>query len=178
MEKIQISPISTTEGNDNFGKLFMQKEGSDFVSVRVTSTGFIPNGGIMNQVNKSALIRMKAEVLKPFLAYAGVGSINADNNSLPKAMPTTLTGLLQVQESFDPFYEGQSAKINPSTNELVMLDGRAVYRNTQFVADGPGYLFGAVEDGKFIAGLVNDEEVEGAETHSPAASTTAAEVPA
>jgi len=45
---------------------------------------------------------------------------------------------LVVKESFDPFYPGQEAKINPKTKEVVTSAGAPVYRQTIVVAlDSP-----------------------------------------
>ena len=153
MENIQIAPISTNETNANFNKLYLQKEGSDFCSIRLTSSGFtIGASGIANATNKSALLRLRKEHLNAFLKYAGT-SLTDSSNELTKEMPTTLSGVLQVQESFEPFYEGQSAKINPSTNEVMQKDGKPIYRQTVFLGDAkaPDYMF--------VGEVVEEEEV-------------------
>lgn len=175
MENIQIAPISTNETSANFNKLYLQKKDSDFVSVRLTSSGFtIGASGIANATNKSALLRLRKEHLNAFLKYAGT-SLTDSSNELTKEMPTTLSGVLQVQESFEPFYEGQSAKRKGANGDIILVNGKPVYRNTIFIADvnAPDYLFGSIEvstneSGKevrtFVSGLVEEEEVVNTQT--------------
>lgn len=164
MENIQIAPISTNETNANFNKLYLQKKDSDFVSVRLTSSGFtIGASGIANATNKSALLRLRKEHLNAFLKYAGT-SLTDSSNELTKEMPTTLSGVLQVQESFEPFYEGQAPKQRGVNGAIITIDGKPIYRNVVLQnASQPDYVFGNVtvdEDGKyrFVAGVVAEEE--------------------
>lgn len=160
-EQIFLSPMSTTEGNDSYRKIFRQKEGSDFVTIRLTSHSY-GTGSVINAINKSALVRIPRNILGAFLQHNGV-NINVDANTLEKEIPTTIEGKLQVQESFSPWYEGQAAKLNPKTKALVTIDGRPVYRNTVLAkTTDPEYLFGDVVEGKFVAGLVAEESGEGA----------------
>lgn len=46
-----------------------------------------------------------------------------------------LNGQIVVEESHTPFYEGQAPKINPSTKEVVMVNGRKVYRQSRYTDD-------------------------------------------
>lgn len=46
-----------------------------------------------------------------------------------------LPGIIQKQESFNPFYETQSPKTNPTTGEVVLTDGKETYINFLYVAD-------------------------------------------
>lgn len=48
---------------------------------------------------------------------------------------TQLPGKIVVQESFEPFYEGQEQKINPDTKADVLVDGRKVYRQSRYTDD-------------------------------------------
>ena len=51
---------------------------------------------------------------------------------------TVIPVKLVVKESFEPFYPGQEAKINPTTKEVVTSAGAPVYRQTIVVAlDSP-----------------------------------------
>lgn len=156
-----LSPISQNKAAKGYNQLYLQKKDSNFVSVRLTSSGFtIGASGIANATNKSALLRLRKEHLNAFLKYAGT-SLTDSSNELTKEMPTTLSGVLQVQESFEPFYEGQSAKINPSTQEVVMMNGKPIYRQTVFLGDAkaPDYVF--------VGEVVEEKEVVNT---SPAAS--------
>lgn len=48
---------------------------------------------------------------------------------------TQLPGKIVVHESFDPFYEGQECKINPTTKEPVLIEGKKVYRESRYTDD-------------------------------------------
>lgn len=43
-----------------------------------------------------------------------------------------LPGKIVTTESFEPFYDGQECKINPTTKEAVLVDGKKVYRNSVY----------------------------------------------
>ena len=47
----------------------------------------------------------------------------------------TLAGKIQKQESFNPFYENQPSKINPTTNEVVLTNGRETYLQFEYTED-------------------------------------------
>ena len=46
-----------------------------------------------------------------------------------------LAGQIVRKESFEPFYEGQTPKINPTTNEVVLTDGRPTYLEFEYTED-------------------------------------------
>lgn len=78
---------------------------------RVDSENISMENGILNLSKRSAFIRGKIEQLNQLGLKAG--------QSLP--------GKIVKRESFEPFYEGQPAKINPTTNEVVLTNGRPTY---------------------------------------------------
>ncbi len=43
-----------------------------------------------------------------------------------------LEGKIITVESFEPFYDGQTCKINPTSKEDVLVDGKKVYRDSKF----------------------------------------------
>jgi len=43
-----------------------------------------------------------------------------------------LPGKIVTTESFEPFYDGQECKINPTTKAEVLVDGKKVYRNSVY----------------------------------------------
>lgn len=43
-----------------------------------------------------------------------------------------LPGKIITLESFEPFYDGQECKINPTTKAEVLVDGKKVYRNSVY----------------------------------------------
>ena len=87
-------------------------------TVRLDSKETVVNNGIINVSVRSAFVRAKLEVLQ---------SLN-----LKAEQPFPLPGKLVVKESFEPFYDGQPAKLNPSTGEQVSVNGKPVYRNVVF----------------------------------------------
>ena len=46
-----------------------------------------------------------------------------------------IAGTIVKQESFNPFFEGQSPKINPSTSEVVLTDEKPTFLNYIYSAD-------------------------------------------
>ena len=46
-----------------------------------------------------------------------------------------LAGQIVRKESFEPFYEGQAPKINPTTSEVVLTDGRPTYLEFEYTED-------------------------------------------
>lgn len=88
-------------------------------SIRVDSKSTSMENGILNISNRSAFIRGKIK----------------DLESLDLKEGQKLTGLIQKQESFQPFYEGQDPKINPTTEEIVLKDGRETYLQYVYTSD-------------------------------------------
>lgn len=78
---------------------------------RVDSENVSMESGILNKSKRSAFIRGKIEDLESLGLRA--------NQSLP--------GKIVKRESFEPFYEGQPVKINPTTGETVLTNGRPTY---------------------------------------------------
>ena len=78
---------------------------------RVDAENVSMENGILNLSKRSAFIRGKIEQLNQLGLKAG----------------QTLPGKIVKKESFEPFYEGQQAKINPSNGETVLTNGRPSY---------------------------------------------------
>ena len=91
----------------------------EFGNIRVDQTIVSMENGFLNKSNRTAFIAGKIEDLKALDLKAG----------------STLDGKIIRKESFEPMYEGQSAKINPSTDEEVLVDGKNVYFKDSFTAD-------------------------------------------
>jgi hypothetical protein len=63
-------------------------------------------------------------------------------------------GCLHTVESFEPLYEGQAPKINPTTGRAVLVDGAQVWEKTYYDPSGEGtdkYFIGKREAGDVIA---------------------------
>lgn len=66
---------------------------------------------------------------------AFLGGSTADLNAMNFKDGQIIAGTIVKQESFEPFFEGQSPKINPSTNEVVLKDGRPTFLNYIYSTD-------------------------------------------
>ena len=88
-------------------------------TIRVDSENVSFTNGIMNVNRRTAFIRGRVEHLNMMKL--------TDGKKLP--------GKIQRQESFSPFYEGQESKINPSTGEIIMTNGKESYIQFQYTED-------------------------------------------
>jgi hypothetical protein len=80
-------------------------------TIRVDSEHRSFENGILNIQKRSAFVRGK-------LVDFGLLGLRAGQ---------TLPGKIVKRESFTPFYEGQEAKINPTTGEKVLTAGRETF---------------------------------------------------
>lgn len=90
-----------------------------FGTVRVDSENVSLENGFMNKSKRSAFIR---------------GSI-VDLTSLGLTAGKVMPGKIVKKESYNPFFEGQSPKINPTTAEVVLTNGRETYLQYDYTAD-------------------------------------------
>lgn len=104
------------------GAVFSAKDGSDWVSVRVESEQLINKNGMIILQKRVAFVRIQKTLAE---ALSAMGKLQ-DNKPFP------LEGVIIVQESLIPFYDGQEPKINPITMENVLHEGREVYRQAIF----------------------------------------------
>lgn len=96
-------------------------------TIRVDSENKSFAGGILNVSKRSAFIRGKI----------------SDLESLGLREGQMLPGKIQKQESFQPFYVAgqngatttQNPKINPTTGEVVLTNGRETYLQFEYVED-------------------------------------------
>lgn len=86
---------------------------------RVDSVHTSFENGIVNVQKRSAFIRGKLSDL------AGLNLRAAQ----------TLPGQIVKKESYAPFFEGQSPKINPSTKEVVLSNGRETFLEYEYSQD-------------------------------------------
>ena len=99
------------------------KNGKTYGTVRVDESFIAVENGYSSLKRRTAFITLGHDVLD-FLEPL----IKAD-------APYPLEGKIVVTESFEPFYEGQVAKMNPQTEEFIRVDGKLVYRNSDFTTD-------------------------------------------
>lgn len=149
-----MSKILIVGNPTNEMRPFTSKEESDTTTIRLETTTMVSTNGYINEQKRVAFVRMPNAVVSAFAKFAGVPQL-AKNAPIEEPVATTLKGVLQVQESFDPFYEGQSPKINPSSGEIIEKDGKEIFRNTVFLSDenAAEYLFGSVvvsDTGKYV----------------------------
>lgn len=92
-------------------------------TIRVDSENKSFEGGILNVSKRSAFIRGKMSDLQALGLRDG----------------QTLPGKIQKQESFEPFYEGQNPKINPTTGDVVLKNGRETYLQFEYTENAEAH---------------------------------------
>lgn len=92
----------------------------DYGSFRVYSEENSFEGGFVNTLKKSAFIHGPLEILQGFGFTEG------------HKMP----GKIRIVETYEPQFEGHTPKINPTTQQVVVLsNGKNVYRNSLYTED-------------------------------------------
>jgi hypothetical protein len=91
----------------------------EFGTFRVDTENRSLENGFVNITKRSAFIRGKLTDLAMLNLSAG------------QALP----GRIQRKESFEPFYENQEPKMNPSTGEIVLTDGKQTYLEFVYTSD-------------------------------------------
>lgn len=92
----------------------VSKNNKEYGTIRLEESGIRFSGGFANAYRRSAFIRGKVKDL---------ASLTAGQE---------FSGTIIVQESRTPFYEGQSPKINPSTEKPHLVDGAPVFMNYEY----------------------------------------------
>lgn len=91
----------------------------DFGTMRVDSVSKVFSNGFFNESKRTAFIRGKI----------------ADLTSLGWTAGKSVPGQIVKRESFSPFYEGQNPKINPTTGEVVLKDGKESFLEFVYTQD-------------------------------------------
>lgn len=99
--------ITPSSSNPEYGKIRLDQE------VRVFNNGF------MSIQKRTAFVAAKIE----------------DLESLKLKVGSIMRGKIIKIESFSPQYEGHTPKINPTTGEVVLTNGRETYLTFQYVED-------------------------------------------
>lgn len=99
--------ITVSENNPEYGTIRLDEESIQF------------QNNFMNKTRRSVFIRGKVVDLE---------SLNYKANQ-------ALAGKIIKRESFEPFYEGQSPKINPTTQKVVLKDNKPVYLEFVYTLD-------------------------------------------
>jgi len=92
---------------------------AEYGTFRVDSEKTSFENGYMNKQKRSAFIRGKISDLETLGLRAG----------------QTLPGQIVKKESFSPFYDGQKPKINPTTGEVVLKEGKETFLEFTFTND-------------------------------------------
>ena len=90
-----------------------------FGTIRLDELKKSLEGGFGQDQKRSAFVRGSMEFL----------------NSLNLKAGQSLPGKIIKRESFEPFYEGQTPKINPTTAEIVLTNGRETYLEFVYTED-------------------------------------------
>jgi len=113
------------------GIIAVNPNNTDFGSIMLSQTNFALNvGGFMNQEKRVTFISGRVDDLKNYVEQykLTVGCDYSERTGIPHR--------LVVTESTTPYFEGQSPKVNPKTNEaLHTADGELIYRRVSLVAE-------------------------------------------
>lgn len=90
-------------------------------SVRIESTEFVINGGIINKQARSAFFR------------AELATLNAMNLMAESEFP--IAGKLVHHEATTPFYEGQKPKTQGKDGGVLLYNGLPIYRETVYTPE-------------------------------------------
>ena len=99
--------ITVSTNNPEYGTIRLDEETIQF------------QNNFMNKSRRSVFIRGKV----------------ADLESLGYKAKQALAGKIIKRESFEPFYEGQEPKMNPTTQEVVLKDNKPVYLEFIYTLD-------------------------------------------
>ena len=113
----------------------------EFGSIRLDYKTATLSGGFSSIGNRSAFIHGRMEDLEAFGLQAG----------------QELVGKIIKKESFSSFYEGQQAKINPTTNEQVLTNGRPTYLEFQYTEDPKAHDMWIEEEEEAVQEVVANE---------------------
>jgi hypothetical protein len=91
----------------------------EYGTIRVDSVEVTFNNGLLNKSKRSAFIRGKQDELAELNLVEG----------------SKMAGKIVKMEQYTPFYDGQNTKINPTTGEVVLTEGRETYIQFVFTED-------------------------------------------
>lgn len=120
---LEKSNSVSTEANGLIG-INPNKPEYGSIQMATTTRSF---GGFMNKSRTVHFLSGKIEELVELVADF---DLKVGDDFSKKVQPSRLI----IKESTTPFYEGQTAKINPSTSEVVTYQGEDIYRETALVA--------------------------------------------
>lgn len=110
----------------------------DYASIALEQEVVSNRDGFLNKRRRVAFLSGKTDELREIVA----------SNNLKAG--SELPGRIYVEERNTPFYEGQEPKVNPSTNEIVLVDGAQVFQKAFYDETGntpDSYITGDVSVG-------------------------------
>ena len=125
LENLDLSGKVIAKKNPETGELFTIGNNKEWCSIRVESSVLENDEGFWTIKTRNSKIRLQVELAKVMIAKG----LLKDGLELP------LKGKIIIRESFEPFYEGQVMKINPSTGEVIHFMNRQVYRQSIFTSN-------------------------------------------
>ena len=124
-ENLDLSGKVIAKVNPETRTLFTVGNNPEWCSIRVESSVLENDEGFWTLKTRVAKIRLQVVLAKAMI----------EKGLLKDGLELPVKGKIIVKESFDPFYEGQQPKINPSTGELVLFMQQGVYRQSIFTSN-------------------------------------------
>ena len=127
MSKLKLDNSVVAKNHPDTGLIITAgTKNPEWGSIRVESMAIVNNGnGLVTIQKRVAFVRMRLDDAQMLI----------DAKLLADGKPLPIEGRIIVQESLEPFYEGQEPKINPTTKEEVLFSGLPVFRQAIFVSD-------------------------------------------
>lgn len=132
-----------------------QKSGEVFTANTKESTDGKPRGFY---VCESTEISMEGGFIKKNKVTALLTLETELANELGWKEGKQLPGKIITVESFEPFYEGQACKINPTSKEDVLVDGKKVYRDSKYTENAEA-MSSLIIAGKAVQTVANDAPI-------------------
>ena len=111
-------PVKVTANDE--GEVVIQNENNpDFGYIRLEQEITSMEDGFLNHTTRSALVGGRYEEL----------------NEVGFTEGQIFPGKIVVEESLEPFYDNQQPKINPESGEILVKDGRPIYRQSRYTED-------------------------------------------
>jgi hypothetical protein len=139
-DKIIIEAHNEGQETTANGIVSINPNKKEFGSIRLATTSYDMSSGFLNKQRRVHYLAGKVDELE--------GLVDAYDLKIGGDYSAKFPSRIIVEESATPFYEGQSAKINPSTGEVVMVNGSEVYRQTRLVPAGSADQDSLVKEGQ------------------------------
>ena len=124
-ENLDLSGKVIAKKHPETGELFTVGNNPEWCIVKVESSVLENDEGFLVLKTRNAKIRLQVALAQTMMTKG----LLKDGQELP------IKGKIIIRESFDPFYDGQAVKINPSTGEVILYMNRPVYRQSIFTSN-------------------------------------------